>query len=225
MTPVRTGVAAKRMPRTALVLLALLIAASPAAADWPATGRSIMIPTNSSYGTRMVRFLDVSPADLTLMGVGRGGLALGYSVQRVRSNGDLPPEWAVDGTGLIVGGDIWEHGFAMDDSGCVWHAHRLLVQSRAAAQMVRPDALPLPSSNTGWLASTQPASPAAMAVASAPGGAYVAWGGKIQRMTRSGATAAGWSATGVTTGFTSTIDIAAIPDGAGGAIVFSPFAE
>src|SRR5262249_49885937 len=110
-----------------------------------------------------------------------------------------------------------QNGFAVDDSGCVWHSAFGMAVSKPSAQLVRPDGVVLPGSGA-WSATTLTATATSMDVAQARGGAYVTWGPRIQRLTRSGAAAPGWPAAGVALGFGGD-ETAVMPDGAGGAVV------
>ena len=131
-----------RQARLAVATLALLAAAVPAAADWPAGGKQVTLTWDSTNGTNMVRFLDLPSGDIAVISVGVGGLNLGYSLQRVTPLGDLATGWPVNGLGLGEVSTLYspaQNGFAVDDSGCVWHAGYGMIPNRPSAQLARPD--------------------------------------------------------------------------------------
>ena len=208
-------------PRSVLLLVASLQFAAPALADWPAGGKRVVLTHDSFNGVRMVRCLDLPSGDVSVVSVGVGGNSFGYSGQRITPTGEIASGWPADG---IIFGEVsksfspTQNGFAVDDSGCVWHAAWGMVSNRASAQFVNPGGGLLPGSFAAWATTTGPTSTGPVDVALAPGGAYVVWASRIQRLTRSGAIAAGWPGTGLSLGF-SPFETAVMPDGAGGAVV------
>jgi hypothetical protein len=203
-------------------LASLLLVASSASADWPAGGKLVSIVDDSFNGLKSVRVMDLPNGEMYVLSVGRGGNANGYTLQRIGPGGDLAPGWTTNGYSFsqyVYSSTLM--GFTVDDSGCVWRAQFGLDGSttKPQSQLVRPDGLLLPSSPSAWNASTVGGSLGqGMAVAPAPGGSFVAFGAKLQRMTRAGAIASGWPATGVP-GVNSHCP-ALQADGAGGAVVF-----
>jgi hypothetical protein len=208
-------------------ILASLLLASAASADWPASGKYVGSGADGFNGCYGMRFLDLPSGDLALVLFGTGGNAFGYSVQRISRGGDLAPDWPANAVYLGQWGrstpPIW-HGFVVDDSGCVWHGAPPQFGTGRVAQLIRPDAIVLPDHDAAWQAFTTVTSSSAptVAAAPAPGGAYVVAGGHIQRMTRGGTVAAGWPPNGRATAVTSLLEVAVQPDGAGGAVIFAP---
>jgi hypothetical protein len=203
-------------------ILATLLLTSAAFADWPAGGKRLGLADDGFNGTYGVRFLDLPSGDLAVVMFGVGGGSLGYSVQRISPTGDVGPGWP--GDGIILGecsGSVLPiyHGFVVDDSGCVWHGGYMNQSAGMYSQLIRPDAGLLPGTFASWQTFTF-GGPMPVDAAPAPGGAYIVASGRIQRMTRFGLPASGWATNGI--GALSTLyDIAAIADGAGGALVFS----
>ena len=207
----------------AIASLALLATVLPAAADWPAGGKQVTLALDSVNGTNTVRILDRPSGDISVISVGVGGLSFGYSVQTLTPLGDIGAGWPVNGLALGEVGTTYspsQNGFALDDSGCVWHSAFGMTPNRPSAQLARPEAIVRPSANGGWSATTNNQTAGPMDACGAPGGAYVVWGARIQRLTRSGAIASGWPGTGLTLGIAG-FETDVQPDGAGGAVVFA----
>jgi hypothetical protein len=213
--------------RVSAAALASLLLASAAAADWPASGKYVGSAADGFNGVYGMRFLDLPSGDLALILVGTGGSAFGYSIQRIGRGGELALGWPANAVYIGQWGKpfrpIW-HGFVVDDSGCVWHGAPPQIGTGRVAQLIRPDAIVLPGYDAAWQAFTTVglSSAPAVATAPAPGGAYVVAGGRIQRMTRAGTVAVGWPVDGRGTAVTSVQQVAAQPDGEGGAVIFAP---
>ncbi|HXS83936.1 MAG TPA: T9SS type A sorting domain-containing protein [Methylomirabilota bacterium] len=211
-----------RFTRLAIAMLALLALVRSAAAEWPPGGTRVTLAFDSFNHTRMVRVLDLPSGDIAVMSVGVGGNAFGYSLQRVTPFGDLAAGWPADGLNLAQVGKSFspsQNGFVVDDSGCAWHAAYGMISNRPSAQLARPDGGVLPSTYGSWSATTTYQAAGPMDVCDAQGGAYVVWGGRIQRLLRSGATAPGWPSNGLSLGG-SWWETAVRPDGEGGAVGF-----
>ena len=141
----------------AIASLALLATVLPAAADWPAGGKQVTLALDSVNGTNTVRILDRPSGDISVISVGVGGLSFGYSVQTLTPLGDIGAGWPVNGLALGEVGTTYspsQNGFALDDSGCVWHSAFGMTPNRPSAQLARPEAIVLPSANGGWSANT-----------------------------------------------------------------------
>ena len=212
-----------------LLAVAVALAASSAHADWPAGGRSLgSLLMNGTYG---VRFVDLPGGDVAVVMIGIGGNLRHVAMQRVTRAGATSPGWPEQGVflGQYSGGTEFEfmREFAVDDSGCVWHAGSAANAGARFAQLIRPDAATLPgpsgglTTEQGWPTFTSMPSGVAASCAPVAGGAYIAAGGRLQRMTRAGVPAAGWPANGIAT-LPTTLDMALASDGAGGVIVLSP---
>ena len=212
--------------------LCLLLVGSVAHGGWPTGGTYVMLTGDSQNGAHEARIV-LSPAgDLLVVGVGKGGNALGYTLQRISAFGDIAPGWPVDGVQL---GEVFSgynsfkaQGYAVDDSLCFWHATVGFsnATNTPGAQLVNPAGVLLPGADQGWPAASGTGSTSyngdGSAAAPAPGGAYVCWAGRVQRMTRAGTRAAGWPAGGVATGL-SGFDTNCDADGEGGVIVMPAF--
>jgi len=211
------------------LLASLLFVASSASADWPAGGKLVSLVDDSFNGVRWARIMDLPSGEMYVLSVGCGGNANGYSLQRIGPGGDIAPGWPALGYSMEQVSKSMSStlmGFAVDDSGCVWRAQfglNVSPSTRPQAQLVRPDAIQLPGFNAAWNANAAGGTGFGMAVAPAAGGSYLAFGSKLQRMTRAGTIAPGWPANGVP-GVNSN-GPALQPDGAGGVVVFgAPFA-
>src|SRR5262245_3209495 len=107
-----------------LALTALLLAV-PAQADWPAQGRRILVATDSFNLTDAAWIFDLPSGDLIVRAVGHGGLALGYSVQRISAAGVIAPGWPVEGASFGTIGMPTRPasvGFTVDPNGFCWQA-------------------------------------------------------------------------------------------------------
>src|SRR5262245_16017101 len=221
MTPISAGATVMRITRASVAFIALLIAASPAGAEWPAAGKRVLLTTNSFHGTSSVWINDISSGDLMVRAVGVGNNSNGYDVQRISALGDIAPGWPSRGASFgQFGMSIreWAAGFTVDDSGFTWM--QTSPDGKLRVHLVDPAGVLTPP-GTAWplmtpLPGNQPA-----AFAPAPGGIYAYFGNRLQRLTRSGAVAAGWPATGVSTIPSSSTNVAAIPDGAGGVVIMA----
>src|SRR5262245_25223251 len=221
MTPIRPGTAAMRITRASLAFITLLIAASPAAAEWPARGKFILLTTDSFHATGSVWIDDLSSGDLLVRAVGGGGNSNGYNVQRISALGDFFPEWPSRGASFGEFGKgirEWAAGFTVDDFGFTW----MQAQDGMAVHLVDGGGALTPPGSP-WPLTTPVTSKRPAALAPAPGGIYAYFGNRLQRFGRSGFVAVGWPAAGVPTIPSSNTDVAAIPDGASGVVIMATF--
>jgi hypothetical protein len=208
-----------------LALIALLLVATNALADWPPGGRKLMGVFNSFNGIRRVFFLDHPSGDLYVVGVGKGNASNFAAVQRVSRTGDIDSQWPALGA-LFLGG-TWPvdgyseyTGFAVDDSGNVWHSWASWNSSPLGTQteLITPA-----GEQVGYgLVSTSGDGQASDVVALPGGDVLVMCGAsRLQRFTRSGTVAPGWPALGVAVLPSGDFDTELMNDGAGGAIIYS----
>src|SRR5262245_8555707 len=200
-----------------LALGILAVLAAPSSADWSAGGEFIGPCWGNGVGLVWLR--DLPGGDLAVI---RQRMASGSDdmvLQRVSPTGELGSGWPANGVlGATVPAtfDAWSHGFALDDSSCVW-----VIQMNTSspdvgtrARWIGPDGTLHPA--TGSLQVFTPWDRVS-AMAPAPGGVYVAAAGRLKRILRSGAAAPGWIATGIVTG-SENFPCGLLPDGAGGVI-------
>jgi hypothetical protein len=208
-----------------LAALASLALALPAAADWPVEGKLVMRVHDSFNGVRLARVFELPSGDLVILGVGSGGNSNGFMLQRISPTGEFAPGWSAGGLLLGEVGKTylpkWQ-GYAVDDSACFWHASNGLTYS-PGAQLARPEPAVLPAPWAGWRVTTG-SGVIGVSAAPAPGGAYIAWSGGLQRLTRSGTPAPGWPAAGVPVS-TNSYECALLADGAGGVVVLGATAS
>jgi len=206
-----------RVPRIAVLVLAASLAPTPSLAAWPAGGTLVSSPGDVN-GARNALIFDLPSGDLGVLGVGSGGNTYDYNLQHVARDGSIPTGWPALGLGfsqVLKGIPLRWHGLAMDDSGYVWHSFA------GNSKMMAHFATPYAVGSSGLLTANTSAPGIPCRVATAPNGdAFVVDGNRLKRITRTGAVAAGWTATGVTLPNTSYEDTAILPDGAGGVLVF-----
>jgi hypothetical protein len=231
--PQSAGAHPMRRKSAWLAGLASLALTLPAAADWPAGGKDVDHAGSVAWGSPLLRFYDLPSGDLGLIAIGLVGMSYGFWAQRISVGGDIAPGWPGDGVAMphAFTGDGWEYGTGLDDSACTWFAGPSYVTPtmtrKTGTGFIRPDALLVPAPLYVWPTSTPASEPGTGVVVRAQGGVYVVSNGsgsRIQRLTRSGGVAPGWPAGGVSLGLTAVTPadpIAAISDGAGGAIAFS----
>lgn len=209
----------------ASALVASILLATPAAADWPASGERLALTNDSVNGTSLTRILDLPSGDLAVFCTGVGGNANGYNVQRVGRNGDLGPGWpSLGATFGQIGKAIrpYELGFTVDDSSCAWQVGSTAT-GKPGAHFINPDGVLTPSGYP-WPVAGTASSNVQSAFAPAPGGIYVFCNTRVQRFTRAGTVATGWPAAGQPTiGLTAFGDVAALADDAGGVMLLSTF--
>lgn len=210
----------------ALVLVTLLVA-SIASADWPPEGKRVLLATDSFNLTGSVWIRELSSGDLLIRAVGVGGMSNGYDVQRISPAGDIAAGWPDRGASLgTLGKSVreWAVGFMSDEDGISWLEQMTGVsQNIVGAHLVDSAGVLAPVGSPGWPLTTVTSSARAAAFASAPGGLYAYFDNRLQRLTRSGAVAAGWPAGGRTTISSSGTDVAAIPDGEGGVVIMTAY--
>src|SRR5262245_27905554 len=188
-----------------IVALVLPVLAVPAFAEWPASGKFVLLTTDSFHLTLSVWITELPNGDLLVRAVGSGGLANGYDVQRISAFGDLAPGWPARGVSfgtLRKAVRDWERGATVDESGSTWmvtEASLPMSQSTLGARKVDATGVLTPPDvfSSGWPLTTLAITDEASAFAPAPGGIYACFGARTQRLTASGSVAPGWPANGV----------------------------
>src|SRR5262245_30804718 len=107
----------------ALIGLVASLAPSAARAEWPAAGKRVLLTTDSFNLTSSVWISDLASGDLLVRGVGVGGNANGYDVQRISPLGDIATGWPERGASFGQFGKTireWAIGFTSDDAGFSW---------------------------------------------------------------------------------------------------------
>jgi len=199
-------------------MLALLVAfaSSAARADWPAGGKLVCTPGGVN-GNRNVMLLPDPSGDLVVVGQGRGGISYPFAIQRVSLDGVIAPGWPAEGFpswSTPVAVPLRSQDFVLDDGSRLWNTWANGVHG--FLRTLSEAAVSSPSYDLGT-----PSSLVSRA-APAPGGeVFVVCGARLRRLTIGGTAAAGWTSTGVPLYGDQYDDYAAIPDGAGGVLVFT----
>src|SRR5262249_50170743 len=111
------------MRRTLAISWLLLLVAVPALADWPASGKFVLLTTDSFRLTARAWIDDLPNGDLLVRGVGVGGNNFGYDVQRISAFGDVLATWPARGRSFGTMGKairFYEQGATVDESGSMW---------------------------------------------------------------------------------------------------------
>jgi len=172
-------------------------------------------------GLRNARILDLPSGDLAAFAFARVGSGDSYSVQRISRAGVIAAGWPADGvglTGVVATFSEQSQSFVADDDGYLWHTFRA---NATNAEFVAPNGTLSPTaypyyfnfgSTTGFCNRAAPI----------PGGdMFITRGSdRITRVTRTGAYAFGWTSAGLSLPGWAYDDLAMLPDGGGGVVVF-----
>lgn len=199
----------------ALLTLASLVLAVPAAADWPAQGRRILVADGFCL-TDGAWIFDLPSGDLLVRAIGNSNMSPYFNVQRATPTGEIASGWPAAGVSMGYGGrPTWHSGFAIDRNGFAWQVAcpegSCGVHAVDAGGVLDPPGYPL------WALSGVSAP---YAFVSAPNGIYAYFNNRVQRFTEAGTVASGWPAGGV---LTNPVwgDAAALPDGSGGVVTMA----
>jgi len=175
----------------AAALAAVLLAATQARAQWPAGGKPIL---ESGDALRAVEFLQHPSGDVCVKATTTANTSHGHGAALLHPTGEMVAAWPAYMTGTLAGYTNL-HGFAVDDSGNVWHSWISSSNLNVRLELLTPAGLRDPS--TSWTVSaTGSATPAVLTTGRAADVYTVVADTRLQRTFRTGVKAASWPAAG-----------------------------